>query len=169
MMSASSCTRPSMLRNEPRPASKVSSSSIATTAASTASSELPPRSSTCQPSAAAASTPRKCDSTMSSGMAHAPPWTRITGSTANAAPFVQKILVAEANSKAYQKSRGDLLGHAAPNFRRGSKEAGALAKPVLLGAANLRRVASPKRHSGRVSHIKSWLQRCPQLGRNCHS
>ena len=83
IISASSCTRPSRVRKLPRPASNVSSSSMQTMAASTASRAGPPPSRTCQPLASAFWTPLVWASTMSSGMAQAPPWTTITGSCRN--------------------------------------------------------------------------------------
>ena len=79
MMRASNCTLPSRFKKLPRPASKASSSSMTTTASSAASSADPPFSSTHHPAATARRVPFKCASTMSSGMAHAPPWTTRTG------------------------------------------------------------------------------------------
>src|SRR5215469_7988238 len=76
---ASSCTRPSRVRKEPRPASKVSSSSITVIAASMASSAEPLRDNTAQPAASAFAMPRSCGAMASSGMAQAPPWIRRTG------------------------------------------------------------------------------------------
>src|SRR5207253_4804469 len=50
-----------------------------TTASSTASSAEPPLSRVLHPAAIALRAPFRCTSTISSGIAHAPPWTRRTG------------------------------------------------------------------------------------------
>src|SRR5581483_2907804 len=79
MSRASSCTRPSRVRKLPRPASKVSSSSMMTIASTTASSAVPPRLRTFHPASSACFTPATWAATMPSGMAQAPPWTTSTG------------------------------------------------------------------------------------------
>ena len=77
MIMASISTSPAAFRNEPRPASKVGSSSSHRTAVSTASNELPPPMRTSCPASTAWSHPLRCAACSSAGMSQAPPWTTI--------------------------------------------------------------------------------------------
>src|SRR6202167_4732441 len=74
MMMASSWTWPSEFKCEPKPASKVGSSSRITTAEVTASIAAPPEERIFHPDSSARWMPARQSSTDSSGMFQAPPW-----------------------------------------------------------------------------------------------